>query len=276
MTRRIGLLPVLFALIVLVCAGCAPAPSGTATNSASSASADLGGPKGIEHFDFANASWYDAQSSTTLKPGSNSSPASGAAWWKVDAASQGNPTQYADLNGDGYEDAIAWLTTGKGTDYWHYAYVWLWEPSTRTTHQLTYPITDDRNCGNSTKSLTVSGATITVTRLIRQSQTCDQQPTHEATDTIALENGVPIRTSPIRASVLPCLAPSSDAAKPSTLKDPLRLLPAGDAPQIGLDQMSFLVLAGPRGTLTNGFHQVLYHAASDSITWYCAYSDELK
>lgn len=276
MTRRIGLLPVLFALIVLVCAACAPAPSETAASSASSASADLSGPKGIEHFDFANASWYDAQSGATLRPGSNSSPASGAAWWKVDAASQGNPTQYADLNGDGYEDAIAWLTTGKGTDYWHYAYVWLWDPSTPTAHQLNYPITDDRNCGNSTKSLTVSGATITVTRLIRQSQTCDQQPTHEATDTIALENGVPIRTSPIRASVLPCLAPSSDAAKPSTLKDPLRLLPTGDAPQIGLDQMSFLVLGGPRGTLTNGFHQVLYHAASDSITWYCAYSDKLK
>lgn len=276
MIRRTRLVSALLTLIVLAFTGCAAAPGGSTSSQSSTPSADLSGPKGIEHFDFANAAWYDAQTGTTLKPGSNSSPASGSAWWKVDAASQGNPTQYTDLNGDGYEDAVAWLTTGKGTDYWHYAYVWLWDPSTRTAHQLNYPITDDKNCGNSTKSLTVSGATITTTRLIRQSQACNEQPSHEVTNTIALENGIPVRTSPVRASVLPCLAASSDAAKPSTLKDPLRLLPAADAPQVGLDQMSFLVLGGPRGTLTDGFHQVLYHAASDSITWYCAYSDELK
>ena len=278
MTRRTGLASALVALLLLVCTGCAAAPGGSSVPSPTSStpSADLSGPKGIEHFDFANAAWFDAQSGTALKPGSNASPASGTPWWKVDAASQGNPTQYADLNGDGYEDAVAWLTTGKGTDYWHYAYIWLWDPATRSAHQLNYPLTDDKNCGNATKSLAVSGSTISVTRLIRQNQTCTQQPTHEVTNTIALERGIPIRTSPVRASVMPCLAPSSDPAKPSSLKNPLHLTPAADAPVVGLDQMSFLVLGGPRGTLTDGFHQVLYHAGDDSITWYCAYSDELK
>ncbi|SER73601.1 hypothetical protein SAMN05443377_10811 [Propionibacterium cyclohexanicum] len=277
MTRRIGRAPALLALLLAVCTGCAAAPGEPAPAPApSTASADLSGPKGIEHFDFADAAWFDAQSGQTLQPGSNSSPASGAAWWKVDAASQGNPTQYADLNGDGYEDAVAWLTTGKGTEYWHYAYIWLWDPATRSAHQLDQPITDDKNCGNTTKSLSVSGATITVTRLIRQNQACDQQPDHEVTNTIALEKGVPVRTAPIRASTMPCLAPSSDPAKPSTLKNPLRLAPTSDAPVVGLDQMPYLVLGGPRGTLTDGFHQVLYHSSQDPVTWYCAYTDELK
>ena len=36
-----------------------------------------------------------------------------------------------------------------------------------------------------------------------------------------------------------------------------------------------MALGGGRDQTTNGFHQVLFRADGDSLTWYCAYTDEV-
>lgn len=60
------------------------------------------------------------------------------------------------------------------------------------------------------------------------------------------------------------------------LKKPLKLAPAADAPELDLGRVSFIVLGGQRGTLDNGFHQVLFRASGDPVTWYTAYTDEIQ
>ncbi|WP_316670283.1 hypothetical protein [uncultured Propionibacterium sp.] len=280
MNRRI--LPALVALAALLAAGCAQDPSargdgssgyGPTSTAPSATSTDRA--KAIESFDFAATDWYDARSGQTLSPGSAGSQDS---WWQVDTGTSGNPVQYADLDHDGYEDAVVWLTSGEGSDYWHYAYVWTWDAEQGTAVQSPYPITDDASCGNSTKSLSVDAATgrITVTRLIRNNEACSDLPAHEVANTIELENGMPIRTSPVRASTGPCLEPASDGRATTEIATrPLRLAPDADAPELALDQVPWVALGGGRDQTTNGYHQVLFRAGDDSLTWYCAYTDEI-
>lgn len=236
------------------------------------------GTRAIEGFNFVDAEWYDANGDTTVHNGTAASAQAGdQPWAKVDEANGGNPTQFGDLNGDGYEDAVAWITVGTGANYWHYAYVWLWDSAKQTAVQLRQPITDDKQCGNVTKSLSITDAKINVDRLIRAGEGCSDQPAHPVTNTIAIENGFPVRETPIRASTMPALDPASDAMQPNAqLKKPLKLAPADNAPELDLSQVSFIVLGGKRGTLTHGYHQVLYRASGDSVTWYSAYTNEIQ
>lgn len=278
MRRRI--LPALAALAVLTAAGCAQDPAknnptgyGPANSGASATVTDSA--KAIENVDFTSVEWYDAHSEKTIRPDGTKD---GDSWWKVDSGTEGNPVQYADLNHDGNEDAIVWLTSGQGTDYWHYAYVWTWDAGQGTAVQSHYPITDDANCGNATKSLSADSSTgkITVTRLIRQNERCTDLPTKEVTNTIELENGVPVRTSPVRAAATPCLSPASDGRTTSDVATkPFKLAPDDGAPELALDQVKRVVLGGGRDKTTNGYHQVLFRTDDDKVTWYCAYTNEV-
>lgn len=285
MTFRLRARPVIAALSVLALAACAQPPSARHTETgdgptspASSASSAATGAQAIRGFDFVHADWYDANGNATVRNGASASPeASDKSWAKVDEANAGNATQFGDLNGDGFADAVAWITVGNGSSYWHYAYVWLWDDAQHTAVQLHQPVTDDKQCGNVTKTLTISDAKITVDRLIRAGEACSDQPAHPVANTIAIEGGFPVRETPVRASTMPALAASSDAMQPGAqLKKPLKLAPAADAPELDLGQVSFIVLGGQRGTLDNGFHQVLFRASGDPVTWYTAYTDEIQ
>ncbi|RLP07594.1 hypothetical protein [Propionibacterium australiense] len=278
MNRRI--LPSLVAAATLVAAGCAQGPSDNPTGygptSSTPSPTNSDETKAIENFDFTSAEWYDARSQQTLKPAATGSQRD--SWWRIDNGTDGNPVQYGDLNGDGYEDAVAWLTSGEGDGYWHYAYVWTWDPEQGTAVQSPYPVTDDASCGNATESLEVDADSgeIKVTRLIRNNEPCSELPAQKITNTIALENGVPIRTSPLRASTSPCLAPASDSRKTTdVLTRPLKLAPEEGAPELALDRVDRVVLGGGRDQTVNGYHQVLYRWGDDSLTWYCAYTDEV-
>lgn len=279
-TRRI--VPALLAAAVLSAAGCAQNPSakngdpsGFGPTSTSPGATSTDGAKAIEGFDFAGADWYDARSGQTLHAGSTPSQ---DFWWQVDTGTSGNPVQFADLDHDGDEDAVVWLTSGEGNGYWHHAYIWTWDAARGTAVQSPYPITDDSSCGNATKSLSVDAAagTITATRLIRNGEACSDLPSHEVTNTITLENGVPIRTAPVRASAGPCLNPASDGRATTEIATrPFKLAPDAGAPELPLDRVTWVALGGGRDQTTNGFHQVLFRADGDSLTWYCAYTDEV-
>ncbi len=277
MNRRI--FPALVAAATMIATGCAQNPSDNPTGygptSSTPSPTNSDEAKAIENFDFTSAEWYDARSRQMLDASASSSRDS---WWQVDTGTKGNPVQYGDLNGDGYEDAVAWMTAGEGNGYWHYAYVWTWDPEQGTAVQSPYPVTDDASCGNATKQLDIDAESgeITVARLIRYGEPCSELPTHEVTNTIKLENGVPIRTAPVRAGVDRCMDPASDSRKTTdVLSKPLKLAPDADVPELDLDRVDRVVLGGGRDQTVNDYHQVLFHAEGDSVTWYCAFTDEV-
>ncbi|WP_327007584.1 hypothetical protein OHA72_10120 [Dactylosporangium sp. NBC_01737] len=102
----------------------------------------------IRVFDFADAEWFDASVSRTvrLKDGTATrgdddaiGPMEGGGSWKL----EGTP-QFADADGDGDEDAAAALRTSGGQSSNVFWYVWLWQDG--TAQQLRRPIASTIRC----------------------------------------------------------------------------------------------------------------------------------
>ena len=152
------------------------------------------------------------------------------------------------------------------------------DPATAPMSGIIFAAADDGidTTVTTVRAIDPQSGTITATRLIRNGEACSDLPSHEVTNTITLENGVPIRTAPVRASAGPCLDPASDGRATTEIATrPFKLAPDAGAPELPLDRVAWVALGGGRDQTTNGFHQVLFRADGDSLTWYCAYTDEV-
>lgn len=280
-------LPLLALVPLVLASACGPATAPTSTPSpsapvtsaadqepssspsapgATSASPSPSGD-GIRGFDFANTFWTDEVSGkkVTLTDGKGTSGSTTFALGKV--------KQFGDLDGDGQEDAVVSLDGDEGEDWWQPAYIWLWKNGKAT--QVTTAVTDDHRCGNTTQSLAIEKGKIQVTRLIRAKEPCADQPKHSVKNTIALERGFPVRTSPVRAATSRCLSPMTPAAPArEVVEGRVFLAPDLKAPfRTDTAALGKVSLGGDDNgpKITDSFVQVLFHATGDSTTWYCVY-----
>jgi hypothetical protein len=106
------------------------------------------------------------------------------------------PIVYADVDGDGFEDALAALRRVEGNGLSEIWYVWRWDEEAQRPVQVLDPVAESVRCGAEVSAVAADESTFVITerrRDLADIGTCDATPPNEVTRTIALEDGVPVQ-----------------------------------------------------------------------------------
>ncbi len=186
--------------------------------------------RGIERYDFANATWKSDAGKVTLHDG------------HLDLSTDGDPQSadlsagpvYADVDGDGAEDAALALHTG-GQGFTIAWYVWLWKDGTAV--QLPDPFSDQSRCGGQVLGVTPAPGAFQVKELLfSQHSDCATAGTTPVTYQVAVRDGFVVEVAPVLGPV-PICDPQYFTV-PVTLSGPVTPRAAADdrAPAIATDQ----------------------------------------
>jgi hypothetical protein len=174
--------------------------------------------RSIRQFDFGNATWRAWSMPVRLANKAATVPDDGIVW-RFAMASE---PVYADVNGDGAEDAAAALSDDGGggnarNTSW---YVWLWENG--TAHQLDTPVAQHTRCGPFTDAVRgVEGGFEVLDKAWDASTTCAEGGAAPLTYVVGLRDGFLVRIRPRPAPLEVC--------NPRDLATPLRVRPGAVA-----------------------------------------------
>ncbi|MGC5629667.1 hypothetical protein ACPYO6_15640 [Georgenia sp. Z1344] len=102
---------------------------------------------------------------------------------------------YADVDGDGHEDAAASLQVLDGNAYEETWYVWRWDPESQAAVQVESPIARQSGCGDDVLSVTGEGEVFVVVEELRPAGSaapCVDGGTIPVTRQVTLEDGWPV------------------------------------------------------------------------------------
>lgn len=169
-------------------AGPAPSPSPTALD------------RSIRRFDLGNATWRSGRTPVTLANRAAAVPGDG---YTVRYEMVGEPV-YADVNGDGAEDAAAALSDDGGGNARNTAwYVWLWEGG--TARQLDTPVAQHTRCGPATDAVRgVDGGFEVLDKLWDGETTCADGGAAPLTYVVGLRDGFLVQVRPRLAPLEVC------------------------------------------------------------------------
>lgn len=190
----------------------------------------------IRAFDFANALWQDERnvSEVPLVDGTFTGEY-GQVWTYTD-----EPV-YADVDGDGYEDALAPLTQEDGQGLVTQWFLWRWDADAAAGDtrgqavQLLEPVAVMARCGSEVHEVAAGNGAFSVTESIRMADapiSCADSPTRERTRSVALEDGLLVQVDPVRGYGGVCGTNVHDhvAGVPSSWQ--VRIAPQEDAPLV--------------------------------------------
>jgi hypothetical protein len=158
----------------------------------------------IRSFDFGNAEWYDSGVLQTvqLKDGGadrgEGSPLSGGGRWRLLDA-----PQFADVDGDGDEDAAAGLATSGEQSANTAWYIWLWQDG--TARQLRRPIVSTTRCDRPIDGVRVVPGGFEVRMfMFTEGDACAGGGVTPVTYVAAVRGGWPVRISPDFGPIAGC------------------------------------------------------------------------
>ncbi len=202
--------------------GLTSAPGGDATTSAAPPAEDSpsedspsAAPTGsIRDTDFADLTFTDTWTGqeVTLEQGTATIDTDG---FPTRYTLQEDP-DFADVDGDGAEDALVRIFAEQGNGWADYTYVYLWDEETAGPRQVLPAITDDARCGNVTTEIVPEDGVITVDYLDRSVnfEACAEQPSVEATRTVKVVDGYAFEIEPHLSALLYCGAIGAEPAPP--------------------------------------------------------------
>lgn len=105
---------------------------------------------------------------------------------------------YADVDGDGHEDAIAALEITDDQWFEQIWYIWTWDSGTESAVQVESPVTRMARCGDTVRDVTALDGAFVITEALRYqndpSPDCASDGPIEITRHVTLEDGWPVLT----------------------------------------------------------------------------------
>lgn len=144
---------------------------------------------------------------------------------------------YADVDQDGFEDAVASLKRVEGNGLDELWYVWLWDPETETPRQVLDPVAQQERCATVVSSVEAAKGAFRFTEKYRDLAdigTCDSEPPNAVTRTITIADGSPVQTEGHGAYGGICPQPPAGDAN-SVLIEDAQLYVAPDAGSARVD-----------------------------------------
>ncbi|GLZ82043.1 hypothetical protein Afil01_68500 [Actinorhabdospora filicis] len=185
----------------------------------------------IQQFDFANATFTDADRGTTAAlQGGKSEP------FDYDKSTGGYrlgdpPIVYADADGDNDQDAMVMLVQEGGNGFFESVYIWLWQDGKAV--QIPHAIADGGRCGSRVGAFTGEADRFRLTRdIVVATPTCAQPQYQSETVAIGVRQGFPVTLEPGFGAAASCIVGEYEEAKEITGYKPL-LAPDDLAPAVG-------------------------------------------
>jgi hypothetical protein len=157
--------------------------------------------RGVRQFDFANATWRAGPMKVTLADRAATVPDGGFAW-HFEMVSE---PAYADVNGDGAEDAAVAISDdgGGGNALNTTWYVWLWEGG--TARQLDTPVAQHTRCGPATDAVRgVDGGFEVLDKVWDGTTSCADGGAAPLTYVVGLRDGFLVQIRPRLAPLAVC------------------------------------------------------------------------
>lgn len=150
----------------------------------------------IREFDFTTVEWREQVSQTYLMPVSDPADADPAAGPIVTAGE----AAYADVDRDGYEDALVPLVIQDGNSRSQIYYIWTWDTEAQAPVQVENPIARAHDCGALVDEVAAdqdANAFVIVERLRQPGAegACADQPTLKVKRSVTLSDGWPVLTT---------------------------------------------------------------------------------
>ena len=189
--------------------------------------------RSIEKFDFRDATWISDAGRVTLHNGHSNLPDIPDDEADPQTADITRGPVFADVNGDGAEDAAIELHQG-GQGYTLAWYIWLWERGTAV--QITEPFIDFSRCSGQVDSVTAVAGGFTVKEMFANPDNpCATGGVVPVTYTVAVRDGFVVQIKPTLGQV-PC--DPAYMTNPVTVAGPAtpRAAASNRAPAIAVDQ----------------------------------------
>ena len=153
----------------------------------------------IHDIDLGTQQWQDAahRLSVSLARGSGQATVAGRPVSFRLATPSGGPaaTTYADLDGDGDDDALVALTTLDGNAAVVHWYAWQWDADAEKAVQVLDPIARTSDCGVEVTAITAVDGGVEIAEQWRNGSDCFGAPAGRTTRTVALDGGAPVLTA---------------------------------------------------------------------------------
>lgn len=182
----------------------------------------------IRDIDLGALEWREAVSEQYVTPAEEPGPIQYAV---------AEPLAYADVDGDGHEDALAGLEITDGQGFEQIWYIWTWDEQAQTAVQVESPIARMARCGDAVLEVAAADGSFAVTEALRpqgDTSDCASLGHIQFTRHVTLEDGWPVLTGGVEGDGGICPQPdATDALFPveyplhtgpletmSTLSDP--------------------------------------------------------
>lgn len=152
-----------------------------------------GYPPSIRDVDFAELEWTEWVNEVVL------TPAEGADGYLFEV---GEEVHYADVNGDGHDDAM--VSLGQTEERWmeEIWYIWAWDPDAEIAYQAGGPIARGASCGDYVESVAAGEDHFIIEEYLwpeNADHDCASTPSIHVTRHVVIEDDWPVMISPVRA-----------------------------------------------------------------------------
>lgn len=168
-------------------AGCGPEDKVAKDDSASEPQPDA---QAIRHVDLATGTWHDTPRATDVTL-TGDAPVGDVLDGGQYSLGDLEPV-YADVDDDGFEDALASLKFVQGNGLDELWYVWLWDPETEAPRQVLEPVARQMRCATAVHRIEGVEGAFRISEKYRDLAdigTCDSEPPKAVTRTIAVVDG---------------------------------------------------------------------------------------
>lgn len=195
-------------------------------------------PDAIKRIRLETLSWYDVQQDRTVKLGSKATFAGpdGQVWTgpSVKAKELHKKVFYADVNGDGFLDALAALQRVDGHAYAIGHYIWVWDPTQDKPVQIRDLVAMQVSCGDYVTKIKSTATAFVLTERRREygsTASCAEGGSIVAHRTVTLRDGHLVTTAPYAGYGGICDRGEFEGwYQPYALDHPVHLWPSKKAP----------------------------------------------
>lgn len=164
----------------------------------------------IRDIDLGELEWREAVSEQYLTPAAEPGPIQYAVAETI---------AYADVDGDGHEDALAGLEITDGQGFEQIWYIWTWDEQAQTAVQVESPIARMARCGDAVLEVAATDGSFALTEALRpqgDTSDCASLGHIQFTRHVSLEDGWPVLTGGIEGDGGICPQPdATDALFPA-------------------------------------------------------------
>lgn len=178
----------------------------------------------IQESDFAALEWREAVNEFYVIPAEDDG---------LQTITIGEQIAYADVDGDGHDDALVPLQISDGNWFEQIWYIWTWDPQSEAPVQVESPVAREARCGDAVRDVGAEGAAFVISEALRiqgdTSLDCASEGPIEITRHVTLDDGWPVLTGGLTGDGGICPQPNgTDSMFPVGDAD-LRVAPYDDA-----------------------------------------------